>query len=154
VQSVPAAQEASIEQKNKELVSRVVMAGMRLFGLVQSKARKPRAGSAAPSPAIDLGFDEVEVERKRDAEYKLVYHQVYKGTWFAFRQHILDKPLQPYTEALRETVDRLLNIFCCDPMVMGSGPTDDGFTPGGRQAFGSSAPATVEKKNPFLPSPK
>lgn len=142
--------ELCLEYKNKEIVSKVVMAGMRLYGLVQSKSRKSQANSAADSPAIDTSFEDREAERQRDEEYKLVYHQVYKGTCFALRQHMATKFLQSHSEALRETVDKLLMIFCKDPLVLEDAAGADEFTPGGRKAFGSSAVADSEHKNPFF----
>ncbi|KAK4505904.1 hypothetical protein PRZ48_003869 [Zasmidium cellare] len=140
--------EATVEQKNKDLVSKMVMAGMRLYGLYQSKSRKSRANSTAPSPAVDASFEELEAEKKNDEEFKLIYHQVYKGTCFAMRQHIGMTTLQPHTDALRETVDRLLAVFCTDPLIPNADESNEGYTPGGRKAFGSSAPATAS--NPFV----
>ncbi|KAF7194044.1 hypothetical protein HII31_04565 [Pseudocercospora fuligena] len=145
-----AKEEPTIEQKNKEFVSKIVMAGMRLYGLVQSKTRKSRADSAAASPALDTSFEDLDAERQKDEEYKLVYHQVYKGTCFALRQHVATKSLVGHTEALRETVDKLLGMFCNDPLLIESQGGNDEFTPGGRKAFGSSAVAASSHKNPFL----
>ena len=110
-----------IETKNRDLISRVVMAGMRLHGLSQSKRRKSRAGSSAPSPAVDATFQELEVERKSDEEFKLTYHQAFKGTCLAFRRTIAVKPLQSATDAVRDISDRLLAIFCNDPFADGLG---------------------------------
>ncbi|KXT14425.1 hypothetical protein AC579_8351 [Pseudocercospora musae] len=143
-------EEHAIEQKNKEFVSKIVMAGMRLYGLVQSKTRKSRANSAAASPAVDVSFEELDAERQKDEEYKLVYHQVYKGTCFALRQYIATKSLVGHTEALRETVDKLLTIFCNDPLLIEGEGDGDELTPGGRKAFGSSTVAASSHKNPFL----
>lgn len=142
--------EVTVEQKNKDLVSKMVMAGMRLYGLYQSKSRKSRANSAAPSPAVDGSFEEIEAERKNDEEFKLIYHQVYKGTCFAMRQHISSISLQPHTEALRETVDRLLGIFCNDPLSCNGEAPGEEYTPGGRKAFGSSALQASNQRNPFI----
>lgn len=142
--------EVTVEQKNKDLVSKMVMTGMRLFGLHQSKSRKSRTNSAAPSPAVDVSFEEVEAEKKNDEEFKLTYHQVYKGTCFAMRQHIPTLALQPHTEALRDTVDKLLAVFCNDPLTSsGEGPGEE-YTPGGRKAFGPSALPASNQGNPFL----
>ncbi|EME86424.1 uncharacterized protein MYCFIDRAFT_84562 [Pseudocercospora fijiensis CIRAD86] len=145
-------EEPTIEQKNKEFVSKIVMAGMRLYGLVQSRTRKSRANSAAASPAIDTNFEDLDAERQKDEEYKLVYHQVYKGTCFALRQHIATKSLAAHTEALRETVDKFLGIFCRDPLLIEGDGGGDEFTPGGRKAFGSSSVVAVSSahKNPLL----
>lgn len=139
----------STEAKNKEHISKVVMAGMRLQGLAQSKSRRSRSNSTAASPALDTHFEDVEVTRKSDEEYKLMYHQVYKGMCFAFRKHINVIALQSHTVPLQETVDALLAIYLRDPLA--SKPrVDDEFTPGGRKAFGSSALPVSEPTNPFL----
>lgn len=130
--------EDSAEAKNKDIISRIVMAAMRLYGLSQTKRRKSRAGSAAPSPALDATFDQREADRKQDEEYKLVYHQIYKSTCFAFRKHICQASLLQHTEALRETVDTLLEMFCNDPLEKGLPGMPNEVTPGGRKAFGSA----------------
>ena len=130
-------EESTIESRNKELISRITMAGMRLYGLVQSKRRKIRASSTAPSPAVNVGFEELEAERKNDETYKLVYHQTFKGTCFAFRATVERESLHFYSEPVRDVVDILLAIFCGDPLAAGLGSSVDKLTPGGRQAFGS-----------------
>ncbi len=92
ITSVDGFQGSSLEARNKEAISRIVLAGMRIHGLQQ---RKSTAGarsrsirdtgaprSATPSellPATMLVDDE-----DRDVEYKGVYHQTYKGALFAF----------------------------------------------------------------------
>lgn len=119
---------------------------MRLYDIVQPKARKSRANSVV---AEDINPEELELERKSAEEFKLVYSHAYKGTCFAFRSYIADTPLQTHTEALRATVDRLLAVYCNDPLTLDVEGGDDGFTPGGRKAFGSSALPGSEK-NPFL----
>ncbi|KAF2207779.1 hypothetical protein CERZMDRAFT_50377, partial [Cercospora zeae-maydis SCOH1-5] len=144
------AEHNSVESKNKELISRVVMTGMRLYGLVQSKTRKSRANSFANSPAREAKSEDLELDRKNDEEYKLVYHQVYKGTCFAFRQHINNKPLAVHSEALRETVDKFLVIHCSDPLILDSMNAVGEFTPSGRKPFGSAIAAPTSSSNPFL----
>lgn len=144
----------TMETKNKDAISRVVMAGMRLYGLSQStrklRGKQQRSGSASPALEVDdlATPEELEAERKSDEEYKVVYHQVYKGLLFAFRAHMQTLALQGYTDALRETADKLLAMFCSDPLAEGLGSSEDKFTPGGRKAFGS---AKVEGmgKSPF-----
>jgi hypothetical protein len=147
--------EATTEIKNKDAIARVVMAGMRLYGLSQSKSKtrnKPqRSGSASLAlVAEDTATpDEIEAERKRDEEYKTVYHQVYKGVCFAFRAHMQTMLLQGYTDALREAAEKLLAMYCCDPLAQGLlGGSDERFTPGGRKAFGS-AKVEEQGKSPF-----
>lgn len=122
VQSLSGSNEDSIETKNKDLITRIVMAGMRLFGY----------------------------SRRKDEEYKLLYHQVFKGTCFAFRHSLPLTSLQPHTESIRETVDKLLSIFCTDPLADGlPGTTNDKLTPGGRNAFGSEQHTKVENAGLF-----
>lgn len=108
-----------IETKNKELISRIIMAGMRLYGLSQSRNRKSRASSSLPSPVVDLSFEEVEAERKNDEEFKLIYHQAFKGTCFAFRASITERSLQGWSEAVRDVADKLLAVFCEGPLRKG-----------------------------------
>jgi hypothetical protein len=151
--SVPIAAESqpsSTEQKNKDYIAKVVMAGMRLYGFVQAKTRKSRSNSEAASPVIDASSEDLEAERKQSEEYKLIYHQAFKGTCLAFRKQIADASLQIHTEALRATVDRLLAVFCNDPLTLNAEEEDDKFTPGGRKLFGSSAVPGSQKGNPFV----
>jgi hypothetical protein len=140
-------EESPVERNNKEFICKVVSSGMRLYGIVQPKSRKSRANSAVP--AEEISPDELETERKNAEEFKLVYSHAYKGTCFALRKYIADTPLQSHTEALRATVDRLLAVFCNDPLTLDAEDADDRFTPGGRKAFGSSA-LPGSQKNPFL----
>ncbi|KAF2432288.1 hypothetical protein EJ08DRAFT_695737 [Tothia fuscella] len=106
---------ATIEDRNKEVISRVVMAGMRLYGLQQRK--KPTHARRDSEVAAASAASAVSDEVAKDDEYKLIYYQTYKGTVFAFRKHITTETLYLTPEPLRETVDRLLAIFCSDPIV-------------------------------------
>jgi hypothetical protein len=115
-----------MESKNKKFISRIVMAGMRLYGLSQSKRRQSDI-----EPSQNLERD------NEDEEYKMVYHQAYKGACFAFRGLLQTQDLQPLSEAIRDVVDRLLAIFCTDPLAEGLSGTQSKLTPGGRKAFGS-----------------
>lgn len=139
------------ETKNKDFVSRIAMAGMRLHGLSQSKSRsKHKADSTAPSPAVDTSFEELEAERKNDEEFKLIYHQVYKGTCFALRASIGGQMLQPFAEQVRETVDKLLAIFCSDPLAGVLQGGADEVTPGGRKAFVSKSAHDEKSSFPWI----
>ncbi|KAK5109260.1 hypothetical protein LTR62_007242 [Meristemomyces frigidus] len=134
------------EPKNKEIISRVVLAGMRLYGLSQSKRRiKPRSSSTVAFPSHNLTSDEAQNAEAlhQDEEYKLLYHQLYKSTCFAFRNHICSGSLAPRTEAVRQLVDQLLGIFCSDPLEAGLPGSVEKFTPGGRKAFGEGSVAGV-----------
>lgn len=144
VQAVPVApseEQQSMESRNKELISRTAMAGMRLHGLSQSNnSRKPRPGL----PTADIPPESyLETTRRTDEEYKLLYHQVYKGVCFAFRAHIATVALQSYPDAVRETVEKLLAMFCKDPLVAGLCSAVDEYTPSGRKAFGAFAETRV-----------
>lgn len=157
--------DAAIEAKNRDVISRLVMAGMRLYGLSQSKSRKSRRPSVAASlasqsqllrsspAAEEVEQRAVEEDKAKDEAYKLIYHQTFKGAVFAFRQHIGTQTLQPYTEVLRETVDKLLGLFCNDPLANGLGgmaavAESERVTPGGRKAFGVDV-GGAEEESPF-----
>lgn len=142
-------EESPIEKSNKEFICKVVSSGMRLYGIAQPKSRKSRANSVVPSASEDLNPEELEIERRNAEEFKLIYSHAYKGTCFAFRKYIAFTALQSHTEALRATVDRLLAVFCSDPLTLDAEDAGDNFTPGGRKAFGSSVLPGSEK-NPFL----
>ncbi len=135
VESLAGTSEPGVEGKNKDIISRTVMAGMRLYGLIQKKNRKSLSSGQA-SPAVDTSFESLE-DRREDEEYKLIYHQAYRGTCIAFRSSIAIQDLQPWSEAVRDVVDKLLMVFCDDPMAGGLAGRVDKLTPGGRKAFGS-----------------
>jgi hypothetical protein len=78
-------EEPTVETRNKEALSRVVMTAMRMHGLQQRKKTRSRRGSLAPG-----GPDQEQVsegtaaeEAVKDEEYKLIYHQTYKGAVLA-----------------------------------------------------------------------
>lgn len=126
-------QEKPIEQRNKDALSRTIMAGMRLYGLQQKKKlSKSRAASEVSSQAATP-----DIVAKGSAEevdgYKLVYHQTLKGAAFALRRDLATIIVPP--AVMREVADKLLAIFCSDPLseVIGS-PL---------QGFGHDAMVTV-----------
>ncbi|GAB7350277.1 hypothetical protein MBLNU459_g0918t1 [Dothideomycetes sp. NU459] len=175
------AADPDLETKNKDTLSRLVMAGMRLHGLSQSRTalsrRKslapptshtdttrapPPPGSqhaAAPKPTADAGDaagaagggDDDDDEKVKDEEYKLIYHAALRGASFSLRSHMARTNLQPHMDVLRETVDKLLALFCADPLAAagphggggggGAAAEDDGVTASGRKAFGCAAGA-------------
>ncbi|KAF2491766.1 hypothetical protein BU16DRAFT_530199 [Lophium mytilinum] len=142
VTSISAApEEQTIESRNKEALSRVVMAGMRMHGLQQRKKQyKSRRSSVAPSADGNDGHaDEVATEEAaKDEEYKLIYHQTFKGAALALRKHMATEPLHSQPDSLRDVVDRLLAIFCTDPLaepVPTAAPIDPLSTPGSRKAL-------------------
>ncbi|KAL6719719.1 Vacuolar protein sorting-associated protein 55 [Lecanora helva] len=90
--------------QNRAALSKTVMAGMRLYGLQQKKK----------SEKSQLTEDHTTIAHEPDAEdeYKAVYHQTYKAAAFAFRRQF-DTRIIPQ-EALRDIVDRILDLFCSD----------------------------------------
>jgi hypothetical protein len=70
-------EQASIEDRNKAAISRLVMAGMRLHGL------QPRKKSDRPLDSPLLA-DHIGSRNIQDDDYKLVYHQTYKAAVFVF----------------------------------------------------------------------
>ena len=101
---------STVEQQNRNALSRIVMAGMRIYGLSQKK-KEGRSGafSEVQPPNAESQASPVEEED----EYKAVYHQTYKAAVFAIRRQIGSKALSQ--EVLRDVVDRILAIFCVDP---------------------------------------
>ncbi|KAF4556697.1 Hypothetical protein D9617_1g085760 [Elsinoe fawcettii] len=107
-----------LEQRNKDLISRLVLAGMRLHGLSQSKSKSvPRT----------------EEEKQSDEEFKLVYHNTLRAVSFAFRESIGTMELKPHTVLLQEKVEMVLNLFCSDPLTTPIDIID--LTPSGRTPF-------------------
>ena len=103
----------SIEEQNKVALSRVVMAGMRMYGLQQKKKTgRSRAVSEIP---LTAEYPQMAAEMHNDEdEYKFVYHQTYKAASFTFRKHIAVVGIGQ--DMMRETVDQLLGMFCVDPV--------------------------------------
>ena len=113
---------STIEQDNRNALSRIVMAGMRMYGLSQrKKSSRSRAGSELPLP----NTEPPQAQAEEEDEYKLVYHQTYKAAAFAVRRQIGSMVLGQ--TVLRDIVDRLLAIFCSDPL---GDPGDDGIATG------------------------
>ncbi|MCJ1259215.1 hypothetical protein MMC24_007051 [Lignoscripta atroalba] len=98
-----------IEQQNKSMLTRVILTGMRLYGL-QSKKRPISSPAISESDARPVSSHAVG----EDDEYKLVYHQTFKAASFTFRRHISSMIVRQ--DVMREAVDRLLAIFCADPL--------------------------------------
>jgi hypothetical protein len=97
------------------MVSKVVLAGLRVWGYAASSKRKKRASTSTSvvDPLVDTD------EEAKDEEYKLLYHHVYKSTCFAFRATISKQDFsngKEVADRVRDTVDSLLLILCKDPM--------------------------------------
>lgn len=112
--ALPPSETELLQQKNKEMVSKVVLAGLRVWGFTASK-RKKRA-STSTSAAVPEPID--AAEEAKEEECKLLYHHVYKSTCFAFRATISKEDLsgKEFADRVRDTVDALLVILCKDPM--------------------------------------
>jgi len=77
-------EEPTTESRNKEALSRVVMAAMRMYGLEQRKKSKPTLSSVALGiESKPLSAEEVADGAAKDEEYKLIYHQTFKGAILA-----------------------------------------------------------------------
>lgn len=114
---------STIEQRNKSALTKIVMTGMRIYGLQQRKSMKPRVEpEMKDSPIRERSRLEEEEE-----DYKLIYHQTFKAASFAFRTHMSLKIINQ--EVLRDVVDSLLVIFCNNPLA--SHTTVDTFCAGG-----------------------
>ena len=101
---------SSFEEQNRSALIRIVMAGMRIYGLQQRrKSAKLQAGS---EPAPDLPWSDFT----GDDEYKVVYHQTLKAALFTFRKQLNEKIIDQ--AAMRDVVDQLLALFCSDPLAI------------------------------------
>lgn len=85
-----------------------------MHGLQQRKKNKSRRGSVAPGVQVE---EQLSEEAAKDEEYKLIYHQTYKSAVLAFRKHMSSKPLHSQPDRLGDVVERLLAIFCTDPLA-------------------------------------
>jgi DNA replication regulator SLD7 len=65
--------ESILEASNKDIMSRLIMAGMRLHGL-QLRKKSDREKDATVKPA----------DQTADDEFKMIYHQTYKALTFTF----------------------------------------------------------------------
>ena len=100
-------------QKNKAALTKVVMAGMRLHGFQQKKRLgKSSVMEDRPNTATSIGdatpFD-------AEDEFKLLYHQTFKAAMFAFRRQFNAQAISQ--GIMRDIVDRILGLFCSDPLV-------------------------------------
>ena len=110
-------------QGNKAALTKVVMAGMRLHGLQQKKRLgKSSAMEDRPNTATSIGD---ATPSEAEDEFKLVYHQTFKAAMFAFRRHFNAQAINQ--GIMRDIVDRILSLFCSDPLV-GSEIEEGGLT--------------------------
>ncbi|KAF2855263.1 hypothetical protein T440DRAFT_207114 [Plenodomus tracheiphilus IPT5] len=149
-------EEPTTESRNKEALSKVVMAAMRMHGLQQKKNRSRRASLAPGFQDSEQMTEEAAAEEvAKDDEYKLIYHQTYKGAALALRKHMADKPLHAQPDRLRDVVEKLLYIFLTDPLaepLSSAIPPDPVATPGSKNRLGVPG-SSHEHASPFdLPS--
>ncbi|MCJ1375456.1 hypothetical protein MMC20_006692, partial [Loxospora ochrophaea] len=102
-----------IEQRNKNALSRIVMAGMRIHGL-QQKRPLSRARTAFEFQCDDKLSSNLCTAVLNEDEYKLVYHQTFRSVSFALRKHFATAVINQ--ETMRDIVDQILAIFCVDPI--------------------------------------
>ncbi|KAL9613341.1 MAG: hypothetical protein Q9167_002102 [Letrouitia subvulpina] len=103
----PAPEEVNgVEEQNKSTLSRIVMAGMRMYGL----KRQERKSVFKETPNESQMCEDQETAD----EYKLVYHQTFKAATFALRADISLNPVSQ--DIMRDVVDRLLAILCNNPI--------------------------------------
>ena len=115
--SISGESDNGFEQQNKSALARIVMAGMRMHGLQQQK--KPhKAQPSHNSISLDLITESQQATTNGHAEdpdeYKAIYHQTFKAACFAFRAHLAVRTVPQ--EDMREVVDRLLSLFCVNPL--------------------------------------
>lgn len=92
-------EEPTTEMRNKEALSRVVMAAMRMHGLQQRNKGRSRRASAVHDVEEPQELDAVKAaeEVAKDAEYKSMFHQIHKGAAFAFVRY--SHPTSKYLSA-------------------------------------------------------
>ncbi|KAF2633532.1 hypothetical protein BU25DRAFT_453283 [Macroventuria anomochaeta] len=138
-------EEPTTESRNKEALTKVVMAAMRMHGLQQRKRIKSRRASTAPGleESQPVSEDITAEDAAKDEEFKLIYHQTYKGAALALRKHMTEKPLHAQPDRMRDLVEQFLTLFLTDPLAQplpSDEPTNPVATPGIKQVgiFGSS----------------
>ena len=164
-------EEPTTESRNKEALTKVVMAAMRMHGLQQRKKTKSRRASMAPGmeESQPLAEELTAEDAAKDEEYKQIYHQTYRGAVLALvrtttrvlcsslttfqRNHMTEKPLHVQPDRMRDLVEQFLTLFLNDPLAQplpSDEATNPAATPGIKHIgiFGSS-----HRASPFdLPS--
>lgn len=108
-----------VENQNKTALSRVIMAGMRMYGFQPQRKKSVSSittatetqSQAAAIPTVDGGPTTAGAQD----EYKAVYHQTFKAASFVFRKHWARRAVGQ--EVLRDAVDGFLARFCQDPFA-------------------------------------
>ncbi|KAH6867925.1 hypothetical protein BKA58DRAFT_185555 [Alternaria rosae] len=132
-------EEPTTESRNKDALVKVVMAAMRMHGLQQRKQNRSRRASLAGAEESQQRSEEAAAEEAaKDDEYKLIYHQTFKGAQLALRKHMSKKPLHATPDRMRDIVEKLLALFLSDPLAEPPPPeipADPVATPGSRPRF-------------------
>ena len=121
---------SSLHARNKNALSRVIMAGMRMHGLAQRKKSIPLLtdsggqGLSSSRPATASGIIKTTQGGEED-EYKIVYHQTFKAAAFALRREM--DSLLVDQERMRDMVDMLLGLFCDGDGGVDSTPLEKGY---------------------------
>lgn len=109
------------EQQNRAAMTKVLLAAMRLHGIQQKK--RPQSQSQPPNQ-LTLHTTKKKIANEVEDEYKLVYHQTFKAAMFTFRKQFNAYLISQ--ETMRDVVDRLLVLFCTDPMIAEHAPIGGG----------------------------
>lgn len=153
-------EEPTTESRNKEALTKVVLAAMRMHGLQQRKKTKSQASM---TPGVEesrpLAEELTADDAVKEEEYKQIYHQTYKGAVLALvrtttrvsgsslttfqRNHMTEKPLHAQPDRMRDLVEQFLTLFLNDPLAQplpSDEATNPAATPGIKQVgiFGSS----------------
>jgi hypothetical protein len=131
----PLVEMSFIETQNRDALSKMVMAGLRLYGLQSKRPTKKCEPGVGPVQANPLNDEPVD-------EYKLVYHQTFKGACFALRRQLQYTVLRQ--QDMRDSVDKLLALYCADPLV--PDPSSRGGGDMATPMFGTDR----EEQNPFF----
>ncbi|CAN9384634.1 unnamed protein product [Alternaria alternata] len=111
-------EEPTTESRNKDALVKVVMAAMRMHGLQQRKQNRSRRASATGAEdSQQLSEEAAAEEAAKDDEYKIIYHQTYKGAALALRKHMSTVPLHATPDKMRDIVEKLLTLFLSDPLA-------------------------------------
>ena len=127
------------EQQNKAAMTKVLMAAMRLHGIQQKK--RPQSQSQPPNQ-VTSHTTRNNMANEVEDEYKLVYHQTFKAAMFTFRKHFNAYLISQ--ETMRDVVDRLLVMFCTDPMT-GEHAPDGGALPASQAMNGVPSSSLFDK---------
>ena len=144
----------TIEQQNKHALTRIVMTGMRMYGLQQKKKLiKPQLERETE----DISLRESSRPLEEEDDYKLIYHHTFKAASFIFRTRIALEIINQ--EAMRDAVDRLLNLFCNDPLTVyntsdtfnGKNKSDNGGPPNFFDSASTAAKLAEAQESLYFP---